>query len=205
MRFELNKKYVFFAFQFKFAGRKDPIEKAHAYSTTDLSVDIVDVKFIEAVCKEHHKVASEYDEKEQDKKYDGFIFECDGMQAHNQYPKASYGQMDDSADRKISFFTALYNKFGGDFEALTNADEYLEYSLFTNHMETLERGLHNFKEKGDEAAYQKLLARKKLFTDALAKQLNKEIKLSPYFARFKDGREEHVNGFYSVELVDLCK
>jgi len=204
MRFELDKKYVFFAFQFKFEGRNTPLEKAHSYPTTDLSVDIVDVKFIEAVCKEHHKVACDYGD-ENDKKYDGFIFECDGVQAHNQYPKASYGQMDDSADRKISFFTALYEKFGGDCEALTNADEYLEYSLFTNHMENLERGLHNFKEKGDEVAYQKLLARKKLFTDALAKQLNKEIKLLPFFARFKDGRNEPVDGFYTVELVDLCK
>ncbi len=208
MRFNLNQKYVFFAFQFKFEGRKDPIEKAHAYPTTDLSVDIVDVKFIEAVCKEHHKVASEYDDKEQDKKYDGFIFEHEGMQAYNQYPRASYGQMGDSADRKISFFYAMFEKFGGDCDALTNSDQYLEYSLFTTHMEHLERALWSLNpENGgtDLGLYEKLQARKELLVKALAEQLNKEIKLSPYFARFKDGRKEHVNGFYTVELVDLSK
>lgn len=66
-------------------------------------------EFIKVICKEHHKVSWEHD-PENIKKYDGFIFEEirssqinePGRIYYNQYPRASYGQLDDSCNRIIT-------------------------------------------------------------------------------------------------------
>ncbi|QVD49238.1 hypothetical protein LUCX_168 [Xanthomonas phage vB_XciM_LucasX] len=54
---------------------------------------------LEAACIEHHRVAGEWDDEIQ---YDGFIFQdTQGQRWHNQYPRAAYGQLDDSNDHRI--------------------------------------------------------------------------------------------------------
>lgn len=204
MRFELNKSYVFFAFQHRFAARTTPIEKAHAYPTTDLDVEIVDVKFINAVCTEHHKVHNSYDDK-QEKKYDGFIFEHDNLKARNQYPTAEYGQMDDSGDRRINFLHSYFEKYEQDIDKIIAADVYLDFHLFTNHMESLERGLFKLKENGELELLKKLQARKKMFCDELAKQLNMEIVVTPLRWKKTDGTYIEPDGMFEVNLKELSK
>lgn len=64
--------------------------------------ELVKIHFKKLVCKEHHRVPGSWDDEV---KYDGFIFSetVDGKETlfNNQYPRASYGQLDDSADWKI--------------------------------------------------------------------------------------------------------
>lgn len=55
-------------------------------------------EFLELEVIEHHKVSSEYDEKDL-KDCDGYILKsADGRIFHNQYPRASYGQVSDRAN-----------------------------------------------------------------------------------------------------------
>jgi hypothetical protein len=59
------------------------------------------MKVIVLECKSRHAVSEGYDPSER-KKYTGFIFtDADGHVWHNQYPHASYGQLDDSNDRRV--------------------------------------------------------------------------------------------------------
>lgn len=61
---------------------------------------IQSMRFFDLTVTEHHKVPGEWsDEKE----YDGFIAtDKNGNIWHNQYPRASYGQLSDSADGNFS-------------------------------------------------------------------------------------------------------
>lgn len=64
------------------------------------------VKMKSMICVEHHKVSDEWSDEE---KYDGFIFHdpTDGTKWFNQYPTASYGQLDTSNDHKITIADML--------------------------------------------------------------------------------------------------
>ncbi len=59
-------------------------------------LDGIDVKLLEVT--EHHVVPSTWDDNPQ---HDGFVLREVGTEQiwHNQYPRASYGQLDDSCDR----------------------------------------------------------------------------------------------------------
>lgn len=66
-------------------------------------VQIERLVFQELTIEEHHKVAWEWGGEA---KYDGFIArDADGRVWHNQYPQASYGQMDDTADGDFTLAT----------------------------------------------------------------------------------------------------
>lgn len=61
----------------------------------------LDMKVIVLKCTERHAVAWNQDPNEK-KEYTGFIFvDKDNHIWHNQYPHAGYGQLDDSADRRV--------------------------------------------------------------------------------------------------------
>lgn len=187
MRFNLNETYVFFMYQIQFTGHKTPIPKPHAFPTLDLDCEILDVKFIEAKCVEHHKVGWDQD-PESEKKYDGFVFEYDGMKGHNQYPCASYGQMSDGADRMVSFMHHYYESLGQSFEKLDELDVYFEYQLFSNHIAKLEQAIQRLqKESVNDKSIPKLVARKELFLGALKEQLGMEVEIFPHEFKKTDG------------------
>lgn len=51
------------------------------------------------VCKEHHRVAGDWDDEV---KYDGYIFsDTEGNDWTNQYPRASYGQLSDDNNWRL--------------------------------------------------------------------------------------------------------
>lgn len=53
----------------------------------------------EFTCVEHHKVPGEWDDEKQ---HDGFIFkDAEGNAWHNQYPRASYGQISTDNDQRL--------------------------------------------------------------------------------------------------------
>lgn len=61
------------------------------------------IEFLPLLCKEHHKVAWDQDPKSE-KTCDGFVFVSPTDETdiwYNQYPKASYGQLDDTNDRVV--------------------------------------------------------------------------------------------------------
>ena len=62
---------------------------------------ISSISVLSLKCKEHHKVAWGQDPKDE-KKYDGYLFEDDsGKVWSNQYPTASYGQLNDSENQIV--------------------------------------------------------------------------------------------------------
>ena len=91
------------------------------------------IQLMSATCIEHHKVPTEWDAELSN---DGFVFsetegESLGRKWHNQYPRASYGQLDDSNDYRIfpavldtktedrveirNIFDALKSEFGDEW------------------------------------------------------------------------------------------
>ena len=84
------------------------------------------IQLMSATCIEHHKVPTEWDAEPSN---DGFVFaetegDSVGRQWHNQYPRASYGQLDDSNDYRISIVGMINEK---EFE-VTNNPTTLEYT-----------------------------------------------------------------------------
>lgn len=206
MRFELNKKYVFFAFQHTYDNGKT-VEKPFAFPTTDLDVEIKDVTFIEATCVHHEKVPCHWDTSEnKELKYDGFLFDWNGLEGRNQYPNASYGQMDDSADGQINFLNA-YSKIKP-VDDIVKDDHYIEYHLFTRHMENIERGIHQLGKAtwdGAPEKLQKLEARKAMFIEALKTQLNKGVLIEQFSVTTESGKVIAPEGMKRVTIIDLDK
>lgn len=99
MRFELNKSYPFIAFSFTYShgGRGGIFGFSKPIPWRD-TIHGVTIKTF--TCVEHHRVRWDYDDNEKEPKYDGFVFTADdgGRVWHNQYPRASYGQLSDRAD-----------------------------------------------------------------------------------------------------------
>lgn len=61
-----------------------------------------EIEFIELIVTEHHRVPSEWDSKDAEPRYDGFVLtDANGQVWHNQYPYASYGQVSDSNDGRF--------------------------------------------------------------------------------------------------------
>lgn len=75
-------------------------------------------------CEEHHRVPGNWDDEV---KHDGFIFvEYDGTTTtryRNQWPRASYGQLDTSMDYKV------IDNNSGELTFYTDAEEYLSNIL----------------------------------------------------------------------------
>lgn len=104
MRFQLQMLYFFIRIQF------EPGSARFGSLYLPWEDKLTSLRILSAKCIEHHKVPGEWDDVIQ---YDGFVFEetddcvmpghpyVAGRRWHNQYPRASYGQLDDSNDRRI--------------------------------------------------------------------------------------------------------
>lgn len=92
MRYTVGNEYLFISIDFT-----DKIEE-RSFSRLFIPWmhNLKSINTLRLKCESHHKVAWE---QGGEKKYDGFIFKdrC-GVQYNNQYPNASYGQLDDSAN-----------------------------------------------------------------------------------------------------------
>lgn len=65
--------------------------------------DIQDVQIRMLTCISEHQVAAEYDPLDE-KKYLGYVFvDSEGSTWHNQYPTATFGQLHDDADTRITW------------------------------------------------------------------------------------------------------
>lgn len=95
MRYEIGK--VIFAVHFTIKDhtgmQRQMFNRPHMYRDND---EIESISILKLTVVEHHKVSTAYSDE---KNCDGFILiDSKGEKWNNQYPRASYGQMDDSAD-----------------------------------------------------------------------------------------------------------
>lgn len=140
MRFELNQKYPFVCVKFSTQHRQFLNGMAASiYQPWEHTILGIEVKML--TCVEHHKVPNEWDSSEPPKlECDGFIFldEATGIRWSNQYPRASYGQTTDTADRVVM---RMYPE-GTDYKAIPE-DEVLEMELATYRVERVQNALHD--------------------------------------------------------------
>ena len=103
------------------------------------------------ICKEHHRVPGEWDDEI---KYDGYIFSevVDGNEVlfNNQYPRASYGQIDDSSNWTIMDHTT---------------DDFCFYKDASKFLDTIQRGIKELKDSNPD------------WTEALQKHYDEVAKL----------------------------
>jgi len=147
--------------------------------------EFVGVKFKKLLCKEHHRVPGDWDDEI---KYDGFIFSetVDGKEEiyHNQYPRASYGQLDDSGNWKIIDHTT------DDFHFYQDAEKALE---------TILRGVKELKER--EPEWSKSLQE---HFDQMVKLINEQgfdVKVGPVVFNKLDGTTESFPDILGVKLT----
>lgn len=133
------------------------------------------IDIIKLTCKEHHRIPGDWDDEIQ---HDGFIFtgEVDGVERtyNNQYPRASYGQLDDSNNWRISDFTE-----DGDIVTYTDAGRMLS---------NINNGVRELKKS--EPEYAKAL---QVHFDELVEMINKagfDAKEEPVVFHKKDGGTE---------------
>lgn len=86
-----------------------------------------EIQIISLMCVEHHKVHGDYDDRAQPPQHDGYIFKDleTGRIYQNQYPTASYGQLDDSQNYTVRLAT--------DFGTI--------YTDLESHVDNIMRGL----------------------------------------------------------------
>ena len=104
------------------------------------------INILPLTCIEHHRVPGEWDDKIE---HDGFVFQDEqGQRWANQYPRASYGQLDDSQDRMVHRYLnkaeqdSVLNKNGGDGPSRQEIDILMRnYTDATTVLQTLLRGI----------------------------------------------------------------
>lgn len=103
MRYQVGSKVPFLVIQYEAStGRKYLNGFGSTFMPWEGTLLNIHVEMLE--CIEHHKVPNAYDESDTPTlDCDGFIFKAEaGFIWHNQYPRASYGQVSDTADRIVS-------------------------------------------------------------------------------------------------------
>ncbi|BCG50189.1 hypothetical protein [Ralstonia phage RP13] len=138
MRFNVGQKIPFVTIQFERAnGVKEMTGFSGLYQPWDHKLINIHVVMLE--CKEHHKVPNYWDNSTPPKlDCDGFIFTDDeGTRWLNQYPRASYGQTTDTADRVVS------REFpeGTDYKAVLNSDTVCEMELGLHRLGQIHHGI----------------------------------------------------------------
>lgn len=151
--------------------------------------EFVGVKFKKLLCKEHHRVPGDWDDEV---KYDGFIFSetIDGKEElyNNQYPRASYGQLDTSGDYKIIDHTT------DDYYMFTDAEKALE---------TILRGIPELKER--EPEWSKALQE---HYDQMVKLINEQgfdVEVKPLEMKKLDGTKESYPDILCAHVTEKQK
>ncbi len=121
------------------------------------------------LCKERHKVPNEHDEKNE-LTCDGFIFEDETTSVKwlNQYPRASYGQIDESCDRMV---------FSDEPDSEESLDSRIMCDLRTR-MQSMIRGVNDLTEEG---AVSEAASLQQHFDD-IKKMVEDEFKMSTVVA-----------------------
>lgn len=109
MRYQINEILPVIHFEFKGNSVLENALFKMPYLHYETPVSRINFKLLTVT--EHHKVSWEYDEEDK-RVHDGYLLRDEaGVTYSNQYPRASYGQVTDTADRRFDLY------FGSDQEA----------------------------------------------------------------------------------------
>lgn len=126
------------------------------------------INIIELTVTEHHKVKNEYSRDEDEATCDGFILtDKEGNIWHNQYPRASYGQVSDEGDRR--FTRHLENE--SQYQKWLDEGVVFECRLLSDVFGKISRGIKHFAEIDPKASPTEI-ERYKITHDALEKCLD---------------------------------
>lgn len=102
--------------------------------------EVTAINIIPLVVKEHHKVPNEWADVSAPPDCDGFVLSDDKeLVWHNQYPKASYGQISDESNRRFSRCLEGYV-----IDDLIKAGEVLQVHLLTDVIGNIRRAIKHF-------------------------------------------------------------
>ncbi|QXV73752.1 hypothetical protein [Rhizobium phage RHph_N46] len=130
MRYDVGKTYAFV--KVTFINRDTTRWLSPLYMPTSHVLEKIDMRGLKVTA--HEKVPSTWG-PEEDKQYDGYLMEevegdDKGQEWRNQYPTASYGQIDDSSDRLVRRFI---NSDSYDWDVLDQAAKNKLVELATDH------------------------------------------------------------------------
>lgn len=180
------------------------------------------IEVVNLTCVSEHAVAWDQDPKGE-KNNKGYLFTDDaGNKWANQYPTASYGQLDDSADRVVRrhFETSELLVCGEDGEALKDGlNDYVKkrgtealweifdsqlwspFTLAESAIGTIYEGINQNK-VGFELDHKEQLQD---YMDTLIKEVEqhskKKIKFQPFVIKYTDGRPDRVSDYIQAVLV----
>lgn len=130
---------------------------------------------VELTCTEHHKVAWDQDPA-QEAKYDGFVFtDKNELKYHNQYPTASYGQLDDSCDWTVRPDIAADQQRTDDHRLFGPRYQYL-----TSYISDLMHGIARLQEENQHEKVDSLKAWKDKIEQQMISQFNMKFKSELY-------------------------
>lgn len=196
MRYTVGNNYAFARVKFEGQGFFSPLYVPTRHNF--IGIDMVLLR-----CAEHHKVSDEYRDEAS---CDGFIFEQVKPEASqrwlNQYPTAHYGQLDDSADRRVrreypedAPFTDEHMVFYSDaFHML--AEIYRAFNGSQAHQELL--GLTSEMRTGFEIYFQ-------VFKNQLETLIDHKVECRPFQIKKTDGTVAISNSYFETILSEEVK
>jgi len=126
MRFNVGQKYAFV--QVTFERDKGVFIASSKYIPWRDTLKSIQVHVF--TCESHHKVPNQWVDQ---LIHDGFIFSSDSNKYHNQYPRASYGQLSDNEDYMVTLHLDSPDKY--DFVNKSRSD--YRFELASNYLSNL--------------------------------------------------------------------
>lgn len=200
MRFQIDSKVPFVAIQFTGKQGRKSTHGTALYLPWEHTLDKCHVEML--TCIEHHKVPNYWDDSTPPKlDCDGFIFKgADGKVWHNQYPRASYGQLDDRQDQIVSCASP---------SAVNGATDFVHMETAFHRLAEVHRGIYQFvHEENDAAVTQKI---KEVYLPAMqtfAAQLQDLIEMAggekvvvePLTYKLTDGEVKTLDGHFRARF-----
>jgi hypothetical protein len=183
MRYNIGQKVPFVAFYFTYQnGGKSDIGHAFYHPLFDRDLTI-EMKYLE--CIEHHKVPEAWDETKK-LECDGFIFvDEDGNRYLNQYPIASYGQINDEEDGIVQLSSET------------------ELKLYKDAKRVLSNIYRGIQDKQCSPELKKALEdHRDELIDLIEKETDKLVSIQPILLRFKDGSYDSHENICETVLFD---
>lgn len=141
MRYEIDQKL--FVINFAYTGNY-----AHGMYSVPLKYNDIQpesINFVELKVTEHHRVPGDYDSE---LNYDGYLLKDDkGNDYANQYPRASYGQISDTANRR-------FHRHIETLDQLEKGSPY-EYNLLADTLSSIYEGIDLLDQPGNTYAIEK--------------------------------------------------
>lgn len=141
MRYNIGQ--TLFAAHFVFASHNDCGNLLYTKPLLFSNEQPLQINFAKLEVTEHHKVRNSYDDESKVPEYDGYVLkDSNGVEFHNQYPTASYGQTTDTGNRRFTLGSTAseFESFKGDHS------KFVEAHLFTEVLSDIAEGIARLSE-----------------------------------------------------------